>query len=330
MIIVFPALTSSTVPSHVLPGICKALEKYLIVYRLDEIMEQAKRELRSKERYVQAKGAIVKTGAAAAGAASYKHESFIIEQEEEENGNEGESSKGKGKTEERSKGKGKTEVSVSTPKMDQAISLEPTWIVVSMGKMSSVLGVKVIAFPVKSDEKLANLILNDRVRYGLEKTLRSVSLWTFKKLLSVFRRYFKRDVGGAPTGDPTKDVILSLSQHGENIFVIMNFIDIPGAEFFGSAHGIKKLFKLGWGSFVITDNVDKKAIFCMKEFKGLCSSISYSNIYASLGKEQAQVYKDAEEVKASASPFFSLSTNIRHLASESVVNDKLERYLMEL
>ncbi len=323
MIIIFPALTSSTISSHVLPGICKALEKYLIVYRLDTIIEKAKLESKALATAQRAKEVVGKVGGATVGGmGGYKQEMVVVEQDIPE--------KEEPEKEEEEKGGGVGKVAIVTPKIDQSISLEPTWILVQLKTGPVVLGVKVITFPVKSDKRLSELILSDRIRYGLDKALQEISRGFVRKILRVLRRWWGRDTGATVTGDPTKDVILSLSKHGEDVFVIMNFIDIPGSEFFGSAKGIKKLFSLGWGSFVITDDVNKKAVFCMKEFKGLCSSVTYANIYASLGKEQHQVYKDAEDVKASASPFFSLSTSVRRLASESVVNDRLEKYLTEI
>jgi len=323
MVIIYPALTSSTVSSHVLPGICKALEKYIIVYRMDSIIEDAKGlglNLGILQKGGDAAKIIHKSAIGSYG--SYKREQE--EEEEEQRDREEEEN-------EDEKKQGKKEVKVTVPKLDQTVSVEPTWMLVTAGKETQVLGIKVIAFPVKSDKKLSELILDDRTRYGLDSLVKQVGRGAVRMSLNALRRWAGKIMPEVPvTGDPAKDVLLARSSHGKDIFVILNYMDIPGDEFFRSAQGVKKLFSLGWGSFAIIDDVNKRATFCMKEFKGLCSSVGLANIYASIGKDQHQVYKDAEEVKASASPFFHVSTSIKRLASESIANKKLEKYLMEL
>ncbi len=327
MVIIYPALTSSSVSSHVLPGICKALEKYIIVYRIDSILKKKKK---GKSRLSSLKQGSKQALKKASVGAFRENFVWIDEQEHDLLDPSEQPSQPERDTEDKNK---KDKFDVSTPKLDQAISVEPTWLLVSGKEGEKVLvGVKVIAFPVKSDTELSNLILNDRVRYGLGKFLYSASRGFVRRAFKIFKRWMPKTLTPdiPVTGDPTRDVLLASSSHGEDVFVILNSIDIPGDEFFRSATGVKKLFSLGWGSFAIVDDVNKKATFCMKEFKGLCSSVGIANIFATIGKEQHQVYKDAEEVKASASPFFHMSTNIRRLASESAVNEKLEKYLTEL
>jgi len=76
------------------------------------------------------------------------------------------------------------------------------------------------------------------------------------------------------------------------------------SNFFEQAGGIQKLFGLGWSSIVATDDVNKRATFCMKPFNGMCSSIPYSYLYASLG--HSKVYNDLEDVRRSAGPIFRM------------------------
>jgi hypothetical protein len=321
MVIIYPALTSSTVSGHVLPGICKALEKFIIVYRMDSIIEQGKTLGLNLD--------ILKKGGEAA---KIVHKSAMGSYREQEESEEEQKDQEEQNDQENRGQKGK-EFGVMVPKLDQTVSVEPTWMLVTTKTGTQVLGIKVIAFPVKSDKKLAELILDDRIRYGLDSLVKRVGRGAVRASLNIIRRWggkLKLMPTISVTGDPAKDVLLATSSHGEDIFVILNYMDIPGDEFFRSAQGVKKLFSLGWGSFAIVDDVNKRATFCMKEFKGLCSSVSLANIYASIGKEQHQVYKDAEEVKASSSPFFHMSTSIKRLASESIANEKLEKYLVEL
>ena len=55
----------------------------------------------------------------------------------------------------------------------------------------------------------------------------------------------------------------------------------------------------------------------MKELGGVCSTIPYSFIFSSLGKEHSQVYQDLEDAARSAGPFFrKKSTTKRKLFSK--------------
>ena len=57
----------------------------------------------------------------------------------------------------------------------------------------------------------------------------------------------------------------------------------------------------------------------MKQFGGVCSTIPYSFIFASLGREHGQVYKDMEEAQRSAGPFFrKKSTTKRKIISQGM------------
>ena len=106
----------------------------------------------------------------------------------------------------------------------------------------------------------------------------------------------------------------------------MNSMDI-GSDFFERTNKIKQLYKLGWTSFVITDDVNKRAFFCMKEFNGMCSSVQYNFMYTTIGKEHGKVFDDLEDVKKSSSPFFKLSTKASQVVAEQYVVDKINQFL---
>ena len=84
----------------------------------------------------------------------------------------------------------------------------------------------------------------------------------------------------------------------------MNSMDI-GADFFERTNKINQLYKMGWQSFVVTDDVNKRAFFCMKEFNGMCSAVQYNFMYNALGSEYGKVFDDLEDVKKSSSPFLN-------------------------
>ena len=59
----------------------------------------------------------------------------------------------------------------------------------------------------------------------------------------------------------------------------------------------------------------------------MCSTIPYQFIYSGLGRDQAKVYDDLEDVKKSASPFFKISASAKKILGDSydVLKDYLKR-----
>ena len=45
MIVIYPVVTSKTISTTVLPGICKALEKYILIYKLDDLLKNVNKEI---------------------------------------------------------------------------------------------------------------------------------------------------------------------------------------------------------------------------------------------------------------------------------------------
>ena len=109
---------------------------------------------------------------------------------------------------------------------------------------------------------------------------------------------------------------------------MLNYADFTDSGIFKNQGGIFKLHTLGWNSFIAADNVGKRALFCMKEFHGLCSSVPYSFIYSSLGKEHVKAYESEEEIQRSASPFFKTKISQKRLYSES--KNLVEDYLRKI
>jgi hypothetical protein len=206
--------------------------------------------------------------------------------------------------------------SFDMPRID-TVSLEPTWVQVQTSTGARLIGVKVIPFNVKSTTGMVGLLMNDKelkkMDYLSTKMLRTASRIFFRAMRGI------KILGKGPviSGNPKKDIVLAQSQYGKNIFVCFSKLDIEEDEVFKSPAAVQKLQKLGWSSMIITDDVNKQATFCMKEFGGVCSTIPYSFIYASLGKEHSQIYKDLEDASRSAGPFFrKKSTTRRKLFSK--------------
>ena len=219
-------------------------------------------------------------------------------------------------------------VEINIPRFDSALSIEPTFVQVDRPFFgSTIVGVKVIPFQVKSDRRLIELIVHDRVSYGLERLLVSTKRNTvslFHGALNKLRFPFLS--GGTVTGDVRKDILYASSAHWRNTFVILNYMDLASDEFTSSPAGIRKLHSMGWSSLIFADDVNKRAIFCMKEYNGLCSTVMYPYLFSSLSGEHARVYKDLEDVKASASPIFKTSTSLSKLTRLLAKRDEEVEY----
>ena len=42
MIVIYPLLLSDTVSKNIVPGLAKVIERYLLIYKMDEILQSAK------------------------------------------------------------------------------------------------------------------------------------------------------------------------------------------------------------------------------------------------------------------------------------------------
>lgn len=307
MIVIFPMLTSNSVSSNVLPGTCKMLEKYIIVYQMDKILEKAnfKSDVARYGSVLRMTSGImeqmIRVGGPSSGGLKVQPTPGISLQVG-------------GKGEIRPRGL------EEPPKMQQALALEPTWVKIEMKDGWTVLGVKVVPFPVQSDEGVIKLMMKDL----------QLSFW--KRTITKFQRIAVRFAfrqwrimgklvgykGGTLIGDPQKDILFAQSEHKRNIITLINMIDLENAEeFLKSAGGIKRLYRMGWRSFVILDDVKKQAHFCLEQYGGMCSMIPYSFIYSSLGKEHHKVYEDLEDIRKSGGAFFRMKNSVKKLFSES-------------
>lgn len=324
MVCVYPLLVSSSVSQESLPAICKALEKFILVYDLDNViarvnkrvnwgkliklgatitlmtttalmfkssLEKTKREIRNLERDID-KGlkSLKKMKRLELDKASLIDEPIkMITGSEHE-------------------GKMKT-VDVMQPNQN-VLSLEPTWMKVNTSFGTKLIGVKVVPFPIKDEKKFFDIFTNERLR---SQSFNIIDI-IVRKLVKVFWTYWSRTldiITATPrgvTGNPITDVVYSKTIHGENIFTVFSLSDV-GSEVLSDVNKIAKMQKAGWCSFIICDDVNKKAYFCMKQFKGLCSIVPYKVLYTALGKEQSKVFEDLDDVKRTVSPFFRLSVD---------------------
>ena len=330
MIITYPMLISSSVSPNIIPGLAKAIEKYIIVYNTDKLLRAANMGIgKALKATGQTVGVGIKIGSK--GALYMKEDETLIDPVFEA-------------TQKPMFGnppRQKPEITVKTgspsagprPSLDvqkDGVSLEPTWLHVTTEKKGmQILGVKVIPFRVKSSQNIINIIMSDQQLKGLDYLAAKysrVALRVMMRFLRAIRTPMIKDK--ALTGDPKYDLLWGGTQYGADMFVALSQLDLDGAEEIFSKPGVvRRVHKLGWASMIITDDVNKKATFCMKEFGGICSVVPYPFIYASLGKDHAKVYDDLEDVKRSASPFFSLRKRRKQVFGETLAYNRLNTYL---
>jgi len=328
MILVYPLLTSESVNPTLLPGIIKAVEKYIIINNTDDVLKHFNSALSGVVK-AGVTGAITVGASVAAAAILSKGQSRIKKSGKElrlvEQGWSPGSAKVQGTVAQKAKAdppsatqqvvqgaadsiqsaaKSAGVKGFEMPKYD-TVSLEPTWVQVHTNAGAKLIGVKVLPYKVKSTTGMVGLLMSD-------KELKKLS-YLSSKMGRIASRVFWRAMRGLKipgikekpiTGNVKNDVILAQSQFGKNAFVCFSQLDLERDDIFTSAASVKRLQKLGWTSMIITDDVNKQATFCMKQFGGVCSTIPYSFIFSSLGKEHSQVYKDLEDAARSAGPFF--------------------------
>jgi hypothetical protein len=315
-------ITSQSISPNILPGLVKAVEKYILVYNTDKILKAA-----------SIKATAVRAGSAVTGTVTrslplrLKGSKITMEQ--------GPGTKKQGPSKE-------TKVTTTfqprtgpAPRLDVApskdgLSLEPTWInVTTEVKGMQIIGVKVIPFKVTSTESLLNILMSDKqVKYldYLTTKYSRVAMRSFFRFIRALRIPRIKDL--ALTGDPKFDLLWGGTRYGSDMFICLSQLDMDNSEdMFGSPYFVRRIQKLGWTSIMIADDVNKKVTFCMKEFGGVCSVVPYGFVYSSLGRDHSKVFEDLEDVKRSASPFFRMTARRTKVFGETVAYNQLTKYL---
>jgi len=358
MIVVYPMLTSASVSPNVLPGVIKAIEKYILLYNTDDILKHASRTSAGQVIANAGKMAVGIGTAAAINKAlgspvAGKFAGNVMKKA-------GQTGVGQAAQSAWKAGKWGTNLFQSVdntlepgsplseaddvvkprdlkptgpnvkpelmiPKVE-AVSLEPTWVVVTtQRKGQQVLGVKVVPFQVKSPEPMLNLLMQDAQLKGLSMLATKYGRGITRVITRIAQKFGMQK--GAISGEAKKDVIYGGTDYKKNIFVCLSKLDLEQEDITSNPAVVRKLQKLGWASFVILDDVNRKATFCMKEYGGVCSVVPYNFMFASLGKDHAKAYEDLEDLKKSSGPFFSMKTNRKRAFSEGKRSSKVDKYL---
>jgi hypothetical protein len=340
MIIVYPMLTSPNISQTSLPGIIKAVEKYILVYNLDDVLNNAN----SVVSQIFTKGESLLTFALAAGAIhlvskDFKSGGFKRMKEDENLLEQGKGHNKDPRNEPETQATQAASQSAFQPGQTriemprrEGLALEPTWVHVNSDKAGTkLLGVKVVPFTIQSDKNIMDMISYDLSLKGWEKALKEYGRKATRLLYSVMRGLnlpFIKD--RALTGDADVDIIYAGTKYGKNLFVCLNSIEIEQSDIFSKPAAVQKLHSLGWSSIIIADDVNKKATFCMKEFGGLCSVTPYGLLYSAIGKEHLEVYQDLNDVKHAAGPFFRMTTRRSKVFAETIAFRTINNYLEKM
>ena len=221
--------------------------------------------------------------------------------------------------------KAKTTVKISD---NRAISIEPSTAEIDVldrygNTKQEFLGIKVLPIRVRSDTKLSRLILHDIQISKINSMIISVGRSILKKVYN-FSKFWRAKT---LSGDPRRDIIMGRSGHKGQGFIVLSKTEDIDETFMSNISKLNRLFKLGWGNVIIVDDIKRQAHFCMKRFKGVCVTLSFSTIYQNLG--HLGVYEDLEDAKKKTNMVFKTKSNFKKLFAEYKTQYKISKYLNE-
>jgi hypothetical protein len=311
---VFPVLTTPNISKNILLAVCRSLEHYLIVYHTDTILQRLAKatgeQISFKRRLVNVSHEQIHINKPTKPHSTGQRPDVTISIPELEK-------------------KDKKEVKIELPDRE-AMSLEPTYMTIDHPKMGkTILAIKALPYKVRSEEHFLRLLLDDYSANFIVRLVRIMERGIARTIWRIFAGVLR--LNRPVTGDVEKDVIYGTSGHrsfGKDVFVLVDQASLQ-QEITNDPSRVKKLFGMYWPSFVVVDEVEKTATYCMEGFNGLCSTIHYPYLLASIGSSQKEVYEDLEEVRKASSQFFRLSTNKKKVLECSCIGEK-DKQLREL
>jgi len=218
---------------------------------------------------------------------------------------------------------------------NKAMSIEPTYMTVEVTDREGFtkkqfIGIKVVPFRVKSDEKLSRLIMHDTQLKTLNAAMVAFGRSIIRRVYSLFDRWTRsaRPLGGlTPSGDPRRDIIFGRTGLKGGGFIVLSKNEDIDETFLSNISRMNRLFKMGWGNIIVADDINRQAYFCMQQFKGVCNAISYSVMYQNFG--MAKVYDDLEDAKRKNSSLFKIRRPFSKVVSEWITDYRYIKYISE-
>ena len=259
MIIIWPLVVSKTVNPNILPGVCKALERYIYIHELDDVIETANANIRSnqkrKKRKDRAYNLLKKVGnGLMLESVEYNEDDFLEEADKtstqkfdyDETGELTGSSKTTQTAPTRPEPKERDSykdaynsakaqedmraLKGEAPRIDKidptSINTEPTWnTVTDQEGRTTAIGVKVVPFIINNEQSLIKLMTQDRYRSKLSKVAQFQARRALKIMYRIANVTWKTTLGklfswtGLVDEDFEKGTI---SQNWKNDIVLQN------------------------------------------------------------------------------------------------------------
>lgn len=228
MIIVFPLISSKNVSPNILPGVCKSIEKYLLVYKLDQIMEQANKRIKKsdKRRRLKYKSGMLKLesvdhideqtthpprtqpGKKTKATTATTTQTTTPATVSTRGG--GLNIYGSTATQTAASTTGDIDIRIPPPPKppkgaretvsvgrvnEASLTAEPTFIKVDTDEGTRIIGVKVVPFMIQHKAPLIRLLNDDRYRKGLSVTIHWQTRRILKLMFRIANRLWRNTIG---------------------------------------------------------------------------------------------------------------------------------------
>jgi len=364
MIVVYPVIVSRAVGENIIPGICKMLENYLVVYSMDDILGNIKStrkvnyKIRGKKLFESDLSPVVideAEGTPPWAEEGTKGKSKPADKPDQEKRDREERDQEKRDREEDRKEREfeyrkKTDADKATrdKEKDRKEDEEKKKLKNAGKKAASadVTDMKSVSLePTFIKVKMGDggtdfigvKVVPIRVKSEAKLShllVNDLSLGFIRgSIIGIGRkifRWFYLKIGRSktidtPTGDPRKDMFYARTGLQGNAFVLLDKNEDIDATLYSNPKMVVKLFGLSWGNMMLADDINRKVYFCMKKFKGMCTMIPYSMIYQTLG--QKQVFDDLEDARQKSGALFKRKgVSLQKIASEHHAQFKLDSY----
>ncbi len=346
-ILIYPLIADNSLSPTIISGVCKTIEKYLMIYRLDTLMKIGGWTPSAKSvqlisgvtatfitNYLATKygGKSIVKALLNAGENIYDSSKLLLHESDKISGKELSSMISMYIEEKESITDRQKPPEVKSPMLNVSSTLDPTWTTIVGPQGTHIVGIKIAPFPISNIKDFVHQMLEDKSMKGIKKVIKATSrnfqrsfFYNIISRVSPILKFFGITMASLK-GDPVNDILKGKSVFNETPFLLLNYNQIKDDAFFADAGGIDQLFAMGWQSVIAADDIAKRAIFCMKQFNGLCNVIPYSFVYSGLGRDAMNVYKDLEELRKSTAPYFSSKQSSKKFFSESYVKELVERY----
>jgi hypothetical protein len=314
-------ICSGTIAESTLPAISRTVERYLIVYYMDDLLRDARLaeglDLKTRENQLLEVGG-VPPGAGRGNKSPIPSPMATTSSTTS------------------SPHRGNVNVNVTVPlpanppkKPEHikaeisapSIELAPTYVMIA----NHLVGVKVVPIRVKSDEDFTYYLEKDQSLNYVMNLAVSVGRQSLRRIYQLYDKFTGYFTSQAPTGDARHDVIYARSGFSIKGIVLVDKNQMS-ESFMKSAKQVHRMHGLGWDNIILADDVNRYAYFCMQKFRGMCNSIPYQMMYKTLGG-QDQVYDSIEQARMKNSSLFKTGPRMSHILGESIAERKKGFYV---